>query len=78
MLGLAVDQPSAVRKWLQAKPMGFETGMAGMDGTQLSKTLGNVAGSLPFTVLFGRNGELLDRKTGKVLPEDLAAWLNKA
>ena len=78
VLGLAVDQPSAVRKWLQSKPMGFETGMAGMDGTQLSKTLGNVAGSLPFSAVFGRNGELLDRKTGKVLPEDLAAWLKKA
>jgi thiol-disulfide isomerase/thioredoxin len=77
VLGLAVDQPSAVRKWLQARPLGFQTGMAGLEGTQLSKTLGNSAGSLPFTAVFGRTGELLDRKTGKVLPEELAAWLKK-
>ena len=78
VLGLAVDQPSAVRKWLLAKPMGFATGMAGMEGTELSKTLGNTAGSLPFTAVFGRNGQLLQRKTGKVSPEELAAWLRQS
>lgn len=77
VLGLAVDQPSAVRKWLQARPMGFATGMAGLEGTQLSKSLGNVSGSLPFTAVFGQTGELVDRKTGKVSPEDLAAWLKR-
>ena len=28
VLGLAVDQPSAVRKWLQTKPLSFAVGMA--------------------------------------------------
>ena len=74
VLGLAVDQPSAVRKWLQAKPLGFAVGMAGLSGTELSKSLGNAAGSLPFTVVFGSSGQLLHRKTGKVTPEDLALW----
>ncbi len=74
VVGLAVDQPSAVRSWLQAKPLNFPVGMAGMAGTELSKSLGNLAGSLPFTVVFGASGELLHRKTGKVLPEDLALW----
>ena len=78
VVGLAVDQPSAVRKWLQAKPLGFATGMAGMQGTELSKTLGNTAGSLPFTAVFGRSGELLQRKTGKVSLEELAAWLQRS
>jgi thiol-disulfide isomerase/thioredoxin len=78
VLGLAIDQPSAVRKWLQARPMGFATGMAGLEGTHLSKTLGNSSGSLPFTAVFDRSGELVHRKTGKVLPEELAAWLKKA
>lgn len=74
VLGLAVDQPSAVRKWLQAKPLAFPVGMAGLNGTELSKTLGNLAGSLPFTVVFGKSGEVLQRRIGKVSPEDLAAW----
>ena len=74
VLGLAVDQPSAVRKWLQAKPLTFAVGMAGLSGTELSKSMGNLAGSLPFTVVFGASGALLHRKNGKVSAEDLALW----
>lgn len=74
VLGLAVDQPSAVRKWLQAKPLGFAVGMAGLEGTELSKSLGNLAGSLPFTAVFSASGALLHRKTGQVSKGDLAQW----
>ena len=74
VVGLAVDQPSAVRTWLQTKPLNFPVGMAGLAGTELSKSLGNVAGSLPFSVVFGASGQLLHRKIGKVSPEDLALW----
>ena len=64
-----------MRKWLQAKPLGFAVGMAGLSGTELSKSLGNLSGSLPFTAVFGASGQLLHRKTGKVSPEDLALWV---
>ncbi len=74
VLGLAVDQPSVVRKWLAAKPLNFAVGMAGLDGTELSKSLGNRAGSLPFTAIFGASGALLHRKTGQVSKEDLVQW----
>ena len=75
VLGLAVDQPSAVSKWLQAKPLSFPVGMAGFGGTELSKSLGNLAGSLPFSAVFSATGALLQRKTGKLTPEDLALWV---
>ena len=74
VLGLAVDQPSMVRRWLQTRPLSFAVGMAGLDGTELSKTLGNIAGGLPFTVVLGAAGDLLVRKTGIVSKDDLAAW----
>ena len=74
VLRLAVDQPSAVRKWLQAKPLSFPVAMAGLTGTELSKSLGNLAGGLPFSAVFGISGELLHRKTGKVSADDLALW----
>ena len=74
VLGLAVDQPSMVRRWLQTRPLSFAVGMAGLDGTELSKTLGNIAGGLPFTVVLGASGDLLVRKTGKVSKDDLADW----
>ena len=47
VVGLAVDQPSAVRTWLQTRPLNFPVGMAGLGGTELSKSLGNLTGSLP-------------------------------
>ena len=74
LLGLAVDQTSAVRKWLQAKPLSFTVGMAGFGGTELSKSFGNLSGGLPFSVVLGASGQLLHRKTGKVTAEELALW----
>ncbi len=75
VVGLAVDQPSAVSKWLLSKPLNFPIGMAGLGGTELSKSLGNLAGSLPFSAVFSGTGALLQRKTGKLTPDDLALWV---
>ena len=74
VLGLAVDQPSAVKTWLQTRPLNFPVGMAGLSGTELSKSLGNVAGSLPFSVVFSSSGQIIYRKVGKVEPQELAQW----
>jgi len=78
VLGLAVDQPSAVRAWLQRQPLGFPVVMAGLQGTELSKSLGNLAGGLPFSVVFGGDGRLLHRKIGQVSPHDLSQWAQLA
>lgn len=74
VLGLAVDQPSAVRGFLKKLPLNFPVGMAGFAGTELSRTLGNPSGSLPYTVVFGAEGTVLHRKIGKVSEADLAQW----
>lgn len=74
VLGLAVDQPSAVQKWLRLKPLSFAVGLAGFGGTELSKSLGNVSGSLPFSVVFGGSGAVLHRKLGQVHENDLLQW----
>lgn len=78
VLGLAVDQPSSVRAWLQRKPLGFPVVMAGLQGTELSKSLGNLAGGLPFTVVFDAAGALLHRKSGALSAADLAQWATLA
>lgn len=74
ILGLAVDQPSAVRGFLQKLPLSFPVGMAGLAGTELSKSMGNLTGALPFTVVLGADGVIRQRKMGKVTPQDLSAW----
>ena len=74
LIGLAVDQPSAVRQFMRKLPIEFPVGMAGLAGTELSRSLGNTNGGLPFTVVFGRDGAVLQRKIGKVSADDLTVW----
>lgn len=74
VLALAVDKLAAVQAFLQKSPLDFQVGMAAMAGTELGRSLGNLTGGLPFTVIFGAGGSVLHRKMGRVSPDDLAQW----
>ena len=74
VIGLAIDQPSAVRKFLQKTPVSYPTGLAGLQGTELVKSLGNTAGGLPFTLVLNGSGTVAARKMGKLEPADLDTW----
>ena len=74
VLGLAVDQAEPVRNFLARQPLGFPVALAGLGGAGLSKTLGNLAGALPFTVVLSGDGTVRGRKIGKVSREDLNLW----
>lgn len=77
VVGLAVDQLGPVRTFLQKMPLGFPVGLAGLSGTDLGKSLGNLTGALPFTAVFDAQGSLANRKMGKVSPDDLGQWLGR-
>jgi len=74
VIGLAIDQPSAVRKFLQRTPVTYPIGLAGLDGTDLIRALGNTAGGLPFTLALTADGAVAERKMGKLEQTDLDAW----
>lgn len=74
VFGMAIDQPSAVRSFLQKTPVGFPIGMAGLGGTDLVKSLGNLSGGLPFTVVLGSEGGVRHRKMGQISTTDLQMW----
>jgi thiol-disulfide isomerase/thioredoxin len=74
VVGLAVDQRDAVIEFLSQHPVSFPIALAGADGVGLSRRLGNTAGALPFTVLFGRTGIAFERRLGVVRAADLSAW----
>ena len=76
MLALAIDQPSAVRRFLERQPLSFPVGLAGLTGTQWARDLGNSQGGLPFTVIFKKNGDISRQKLGQLTPQDLNAWLH--
>ena len=75
VVGLAIDQPSAVRQFLARTPVTFPVGMAGLNGTDLGRALGNSAGGLPFSVVFNSDGTLRHRKMGKLSDADLQQWV---
>ena len=74
VLGLAVDKPAPVNQFLARTPVSFPVALAGMEGVDFSRTLGNEAGALPFSVLFGADGSIKQRKIGQLHAADLAAW----
>jgi thiol-disulfide isomerase/thioredoxin len=74
VVALAIDQPSAVRKFLSRQALGFPVGLAGLEGTQLAKSLGNAVGGLPFTVFFKADGSIWRQKMGQLTPDDLTQW----
>ena len=74
VLGLAIDQPATVNTFLGKMPITFPVALAGSAGIELSKSLGNLSGGLPFTVVLNAGGKVAQRKIGRVKPEDLIAW----
>lgn len=74
VLAIAIDQPSAVRQWLQRSPMSFAVALGGLEGSEMSKRLGNANGGLPFSVVFSAQGEVIARKLGQLSAADLQAW----
>ncbi len=71
VLALAIDQPSAVRRFLERQPLSFAVGLAGLQGTELARSLGNVNGGLPFSVFFNRDASIYKQKLGQLTRQDL-------
>jgi thiol-disulfide isomerase/thioredoxin len=78
VVGLAVDNREPVIEFLAKSPVGFAIGLAGMGGVELSRTMGNAVGALPFSVVFDRHGRVMDRRLGIVRPDDLRRWVDMA
>ena len=74
VVGLAVDNAQAVRAYLERQPLGFAVGLAGLEGSALSRQLGNEQGALPFTAVFDRSGRLIHRKLGQTSFDELVGW----
>jgi thiol-disulfide isomerase/thioredoxin len=74
VLGLAVDQAAPVTRFLAQSPLSFSVALAGFPGIEVSRSLGNLSGALPFTVVFGSKGDVLHRKMGKLTSDDLRLW----
>lgn len=75
VVGLAVDGLAPVRQFLAKQPVSFAVGLAGFEGIELSRRLGNTAGALPFTVVFDKKGQVRHRKLGQTAFNELVDWV---
>jgi thiol-disulfide isomerase/thioredoxin len=74
IVGIAVDQRDPVARFLGKVPLQYPVVLAGISGIALGKSLGNLSGGLPFTVVLGSDGLIAHRKMGRVTPDDLKVW----
>ena len=75
VVGLAADNAKAVNQFLSRHPLRFPTPLAGLSGIELSRSLGNVSGALPFTVVLNTQGEVAVRHMGKLTAAQLTGFL---
>ena len=78
IVGLAADKPAAVQTFLKKLPLSFPIGITDLSGIALSKSWGNLAGGLPFSVMLAADGRVMQRKMGKLSEDDLKVWLAAA
>jgi len=64
VLGIAVDRLPSVRAFLAHSPLAFPVAVAGFPGLDFARSLGNISGSLPFSVALDRAGAVVLRKLG--------------
>src|SRR5690606_26521128 len=57
-VGIAVDQPEAVQKFVRQLGIGYPILIGGADALEVARRLGNKSGGLPFTVLVEPDGRI--------------------
>ena len=75
VLALAVDRQEPVRRFLTEHRLSLSVAFATTIGLDLSRSLGNRLGALPFTAVFATNGRLAAVRLGPLQPAVLKDWL---
>ncbi|MGH3158403.1 MAG: TlpA family protein disulfide reductase [Streptosporangiaceae bacterium] len=78
VVGIAMDQPRSAAAFLEHVPVGYPI-LIGIDADPVpTTTFGDTAGLLPYSVLIGRDGRILETKLGPLDPGTIKAWLDEA
>jgi len=70
-LGIGIDTAANMRTFIQKVPVSYPLVVAGHEGIDLVRALGNAPGGLPFTVLFDADGRAHHSVLGKINPQAL-------
>jgi thiol-disulfide isomerase/thioredoxin len=76
IVGIGIDSPSNIREFLEKTPVSYPIVIGGLEGSNLSKQMGNTQGALPFTVIINSKGKSIYSKLGKIREEELRKVIN--
>lgn len=75
VIGIGIDSPSNIAQFAAKLKISYPIYVAGMEGTDLARELGNAQGGLPYTVLIGADGSVRKTYLGQLKFEQLRADL---
>jgi thiol-disulfide isomerase/thioredoxin len=74
VVGIALDDPDAVRAYLLRTPVHYPILLDVAGPRDSAVRLGNTHGVLPYSVLVGADGRVLRQKLGPFAPGEVARW----
>ncbi len=77
-VGIGIDSPSNIREFLKNTPVSYPIVIGGLEGSNLSKQMGNSQGALPYTIIINSNGKASSSKLGKISEDELRSAIKSA
>ena len=77
-VGIGIDSPSNIREFLSKTPVSYPIVIGGLEGSNLSKQLGNTQGALPYTIIINSKGKAVFSKLGKISEDELRKAIKEA
>ena len=74
VIALAVDQPVPVIEFVNRIKLDLTVALAGIDGLEWQRVMGNPAGALPFSVVLDAHGQVRQRHLGESHYDELTRW----
>jgi len=75
VVGIAIDDTESVRTFLKDNPVQYPILVDASNGVDPALIFGDTRGVLPYSVLIGRNGKLIDQRMGSFTQATLTNWL---
>ena len=71
VIGIGIDSPTNIAEFSDKFKISYPVFVAGMAGTDLSRSFGNAGGGLPYTVLIGADGQVKKTYLGRLKFDEL-------
>ena len=77
VIGVAIDNPSTSQPFLDEMDIRYPILYAEKTGMELMSLSGNEQGLLPYSLLIGDNGQVIDQVIGKIDEAKIANWISE-